>query len=103
DELDAELVGGVGGLDELRLVDAEPLDERDERRHRRFANADRAEFLGLDQLDFTHPALEVLAQHGRGQPPRGATTHDHDLRQRPHYQFRFSTKRPGASWAWPVL
>src|SRR5688572_31840007 len=103
DELDAELVGGIGGLHELCLVDAEPLDQRDERRHGGLAHADGAELLGLHQLDFTHLAPEMLAEHRRGHPAGGAPAHDHDFRQRPHYQFRFSTMRPGVSWEWAVL
>src|SRR6186713_2481316 len=60
-ELDAQLVGGIGGMDEFRLVDAEPLDQADKRRHGRFTDADGAEFLGLHQLDVAELALQVLA------------------------------------------
>jgi hypothetical protein len=104
DELDAELVGGVGGLDELALVDAEPLDQRDERRYGRLADTDGAELFRFHQLDLAELALQVLAEHRRGQPPGRAATHDDNFGKGLHaYQFRFSTMRPGASWEWAVL
>jgi hypothetical protein len=103
DELDAQLEGGIGGLDEFAFVDAEALDQRDEGRHGRLAHADGAELFGLHQLDLAQLALQVLAQHGRRQPPRGAAADNHDFRKGLHYQFRFSTMTPGPSWEWAVL
>ncbi len=103
DELDAQLVGAVGGADEFLLVDAEPLDESDERRHRRLANTDRAELLGLHQLDLAKLALEVMAKHRGREPPGGAAADDYDFAEGPHHQFRFSTITPGASRDCAVL
>ena len=85
------------------FVDAEALDEPDERRHGGLADTDGAELFGLDQLDFAELALQVLAKHRGREPPGGAAADDHDFAERPHHQFRFSTITPGASWDRAVL
>src|SRR5580698_10478510 len=103
DKLDAQLVSGLGGTNELLLIDAEPLNQPDKRRHGGFPDGDRADLFGFDQLDLAQPAFEVMAKHGCRQPPRGAAADDDDFGYGPHYQFRFSTSTPGASWVRTVL
>jgi len=90
-------------MHELGFVDAEALDQSDERRHGGFAHADGAELFGFDDLDLAQFRLQVLREHGCRQPPGGAAADDHDFRKGLHHQFRFSTITPGASWEWAVL
>src|SRR5688500_12495666 len=101
DAVNAELTSGVRGADEILLVDAEPMNQTHEGRARRFAHANGADLIGLDELDLAQLALQVLAQHGRRQPPGGAATNDHDFRQRLHGRFtspdsRATHRRPPA-------
>ena len=56
DELDAELVGGVGRADEIGLVDAEQRVEQHDLRDGRFADADGADLVRFDQFDRQRPA-----------------------------------------------
>ena len=51
DEVDPELVGGLGFAEKFRLVDAELEIEFEDRRDRAFADADRADRFGLDEDD----------------------------------------------------
>ena len=68
-EIDAQLVGRVGGPDERVLVDAEAFDEAADVRQGRFTDADDADVLALDQLDLDQIA-EQLRQR-RGAHPSG--------------------------------
>src|SRR5258708_25163209 len=97
DKLDAELVGRLGGANELLLIDAEPLNQTDERRYRGFADCNRPNLFGFDQLDLAQLAFEMMAKHGCRQPPRSAAADDDDFGYGPHYQFRFSTSTPRVS------
>src|SRR6266702_3431055 len=97
DKLDAQLVGCFGRANELLLVDAEPLNQTDERRYRGFPDCNRADLFGFDQLNLAMIAFEVMAKHGGRQPPRSAAADDDDFGYGPHYQFRFSTSTPGVS------
>src|SRR5580704_666607 len=72
DKLDAQLVGCLGGAYELLLIDAEPLNQTDKRRYRGFADGNGPDLFGFDQLDLTQLAFEMMAKHGRCQPPRSA-------------------------------
>jgi hypothetical protein len=64
-ELDAEFDRGLGALDELRFVDAQPLPvEQPDVRYAGLAHADDADFLGLDQADRRRPC------RGRWRGPR---------------------------------
>ena len=51
DEFDAELERALGFANEFALVEAERLVEGADRRDRRLADADGADFLGFDQGD----------------------------------------------------
>src|ERR1700736_2614047 len=97
DKLDAQLVGCLGGANELPFIDAEPLNQTDKRRYRGFADCNRPKLFGFDQLDLAQLAFEMMAKHGRRQPPGSAAADDDDFGYGPHYQFRFSTSTPGVS------
>src|SRR6185437_11384906 len=78
EELDAELEGALGLLDELDLVDFQDLVEQLQVRHRGFADADRADLFRFHQADRI-AALQHLAKGGGGHPAGGAATDDHDV------------------------
>src|ERR1700692_3600192 len=103
DKLDAQLVRCFGGANELLFIDAEPLNQPDERRYRGFADSNRPDLFGFDQLDLAQLAFEMMAKHGCRQPPRSAAADDDDFGYGPHYQLRFSTSTPGVSWVRAVL
>src|ERR1700733_9610122 len=88
DKLDAQFVCRFGGANEIPFVDAELTNQSDERRHRGFADCNRPNLFGFDQLDPAQLAFEMMAKRGRGQPPGGAAADDDDFRYGLHYQFR---------------
>src|SRR6267378_1278947 len=97
DKLDAQLVGCLGGANELLFIDAEPLNQTNKRRYRGFSDGDRPNLFGFDQLDLAQLAFEMMAKHGCRQPPGSAAADDDDFGYRPPYQFRFSTSAPAVS------
>ena len=66
-ELDAELDRSVGLAEELAGIDAQIAVEVEDRRDGCLADADRADDLGFDQLDF-HRAARDVRQRGGGHP-----------------------------------
>ena len=104
-EVDAELVGRVGRLDERGLVDPEPLDEAADVRQRRLADADDANVLAFDQVD-RDQRTEQLLQRGGAHPPGGAAAEDDDAGGRgcaAHLalcasRFRVTLPIPSSSW-----
>src|ERR1700722_8751346 len=97
DKLDAQFVRSLGGANEVPFIDAEPLNQPDERWYGGFADRDCPDLFGFDQLDPAQLAFEVMAKHGRRQPPRSAAADDDDFGYGLHHQFRFSTSTPGLS------
>ena len=75
-EVDAELEGGLRGLNEIPLVDAENLVEELQGRDGRFADTHGADFVRLDQRDALG-ALHGMRQRGRGHPAGRAASNDH--------------------------
>src|SRR6476661_4923312 len=79
-KLDAELVGRVGGADEIILVDVEQAVEQVDLRNRRLADADRADLLRFDELDGEGRDLaDDPRQAGRRHPAGGAAADNHHL------------------------
>ena len=76
-EVDPQLEGRMGGLHERRLVDPELFDEAANVRQSRFAYADDADLLALDQLD-ARQIGEQLGNPGGGHPARRAAAKDDD-------------------------
>src|SRR5882757_5266524 len=64
DKLNAQLVGCLGGANELLFIDAEPLNQAHKRRYRGFADGNRPNLFGFDQLDLAQFSFEMMAQHG---------------------------------------
>ena len=76
-EVDAQLIRRMGRLHERGLVDAELFDEPANVRQRRFADADDADILALDQRDGDQRS-EQLGERARAHPPGGSAAEDDD-------------------------
>jgi hypothetical protein len=81
-ELDPQLEGRLGLLDELDLVDAQQTVEELDRRDGGLADPDRADLLGFDEFDLGDLALERLGQCGGGHPAGRAPADDDELEGR---------------------
>ena len=81
-ELDSELEGGLGGGDELILVEPEHRVECHQRRDCRFADSDRADLVGFNQDRLRISVVEVAGQSGSSHPSGGAAAHNDDLANR---------------------
>ena len=79
-ELDSELVSGIGGANEIALVDLEESVEQVDLRYRGLADADGADLVQFDELnsEIGHGPHD-LRNGGCGHPTCGATADDHDL------------------------
>src|SRR5688572_29515736 len=78
DELDAELEGRLRLADEVVLVEAQHPVEVLDLRDRRLADAHRADFLGLDDLDPAVVVLQDSRQRRRGHPAGGSAANYND-------------------------
>ena len=78
DELDAELEGRLRPPHELGFVELDQLIVRLDRGNGRFADANGADRLTLDQLDVVE-SLEQLAEQGGGHPAGRPATDDEDF------------------------
>ena len=75
-ELDAQFDGALGFAKEFVLVDAEGVVEQADRRNRRFAHADGADFGGFDHSYRAAAGPKAPRQNCSGHPARGAAAHD---------------------------
>src|SRR6185437_16075813 len=74
---DAELVGGAGPTDEVRLIDVEEPQQLHEGRDRSLPHPDRADLGRFDHRD-RRPRRKGPCQHAGREPPGGAATDDGD-------------------------
>src|SRR5947209_17367608 len=79
DKLNAKLERALGRGEELILVQTQHVVECDERRDRRFANADRADLVRLHEDDFDRAARERSRQGGCGHPAGSSSADDDNL------------------------
>ena len=77
-ELDAELEGALGRLEEILLLDLDQIVKGDQRRDGRFADADRADLFGFHQGDVQRLAEQPRQGRG-GHPAGGAAAGDDNL------------------------
>ena len=77
DEFDPELERAAGGGHEGALIESQLSVELPDRRDGRLTDADRADGIGLDQLD-GRSTLRRYGERGSAHPPGGTATHDHD-------------------------
>ncbi len=68
DELDAELVCRAGVTDEVGLIDAQKLEQIEDRRDGRFAHAHRPDVRGLDHGDGAVVVGQGAREHAGGDP-----------------------------------
>jgi len=80
-EFDAQLERRLGLAHEIVLVDAERAVEDAQLRDRGFADADRADFFGLNQADFAILVLQEAPQRCGRHPAGGAPANNHDPAQ----------------------
>src|SRR5882757_6720283 len=67
-ELDAELEGRLGLAQEVGFIDSQQAVHRLDDRHRGFTDANRADFLRLNQHDVDASAREESREDGGGHP-----------------------------------
>jgi hypothetical protein len=81
-EVDAQLEGGARLAHELVLVEPEQLVHLDDRRDRRLADPDRADFGRFDQVSLEPALFERLGDRRGRHPAGGPAADDRDLPDR---------------------
>src|SRR5690606_25565321 len=97
-KFNAKLERRAGARHEIGFIQPELGVVEPDVRHSGFADADRADFRGFQQLNFGQPRRQQLGKRRRSHPPSGAATDNQDT----HAIFRMTGKTalPSAVSGW---